>query len=116
MISLDDVITKVEKLHGVDLVYFLDENFQIIKEKNLTGIHNNLEQIVNIIKLESVTNLVGKNLYTKPFHTYTMLNEEGLIVISKIQDTTYMVIIGGLNEPVDLINLLKIVRQKESVI
>lgn len=116
MISLDDVISKVEKLSGVDLVYFLDENLQIVKEKNLTGINNNLEQVVNIIKLESVSNQIGKNLYSKPFHTYTLLNEEGLIVISKISDSLYMIIIGGLNEPVDLINLLKITREKEGVI
>jgi hypothetical protein len=40
------------------------------------------------------------------------LNENGLIVFSKVADEgLYLVIIGGENDPVDLMNLLRIVKE-----
>jgi len=107
---IDEVTASVGGIEGVDLVYFLDNNFQILKESNQNGRNNYLEQVLNIIN-------AGENLKSsndgKPFHTYTLLNEDGLLVISKINvlDGLYIVIIGGENEPVNLIKLLKVVKQ-----
>lgn len=109
---LDEIINNIKSLHGVDLIYFIkneDENYKIIQEFNKTSKNNYYEQIVNILKSEPIFNNISAKLYSKSFHTYTMLNEAGLIIISKINqpDSLYMVIIAGESEPVDLINLLK---------
>ena len=107
---INEAISKVEILAGIDLVYFLDNNHQILKEKNNTNVHNYLQQILSIINN-------SKPLATdsKPFHTYTFLNENGLIILTKIttseNESLYMITIGGEHEPVDLINLLKICKE-----
>jgi len=104
---LDEITASLEKIEGLDLIYFLDNNFQMIKEKNSIGRNNYLGQVLNII------GAVGKfQNGSKPFHTYTLLNENGLVVISKMNvlDGIYMVVVGGEDEPVDLIGLLKIVK------
>ena len=113
---IDEAIAKIEILTGVDIIYFLDANNQIIKEKNNTGSKNYLEQVLNLINQESTSDKIGTIFYSKPFHTYTLLNETGLIVISKITSTInlYMIVTAGENEPVDLINLLKICKEVSS--
>lgn len=110
---LDEIIAKVQNVGGVDLIYFLDNTYQVIKEKrNNIETNNYLEQILNIIKLESITDELGTTFYSKVFHTYTLLNETGLVVISKISNLgLYMIVIAGENDPVDLINLLKICKE-----
>lgn len=110
---LDEVIKKIQMLKGIDLVYFLDSDYKVLKELKITEADNCLDQIKEIIKLESLSNKIGEAFYSKDFHTYTLLNESGLIVISKLStsDTIYMVIVAGEDEPVDLINLLKICKE-----
>ena len=104
---LDENINGIVNVAGVDLIYFLDDNYQIVKEQNITDSPNYLEQIQNIIKSACLNESFG--FYLKPFHTCTLLNENGLIIISKLtlSENLYMVIIAGENEPVDLINLMK---------
>ena len=114
----DEVIEKIQMLKGIDLVYFLDSDYKVLKELKITEADNCLDQIKEIIKLESLSNKIGEAFYSKDFHTYTLLNESGLIVISKLStsDTIYMVIIAGEDEPVDLINLLKICKETRSTL
>lgn len=107
---LDKITNLLEKVEGIDLVYFLDSSFQIIKKSSNNGKATYFDQVLNIIS-------AAGNFYTtdgsKPSQMYTLLNEEGLIVISKLDilGGLYMVVIGGENEPVDLINLLKLVKE-----
>ncbi|MBI3590732.1 MAG: hypothetical protein HY094_05050 [Candidatus Melainabacteria bacterium] len=105
----DEIIAKIQNIQGTDYIYFLGNDYQIIKEQKVNGSNNYLEQILNIVKSEPRFEEIGTNLYSKPFHTYTLLNETGLIVISKLQakENLYLVIIAGENKSVDLINLLK---------
>lgn len=114
---IDDIINKIKDLKGVDLVYFLDKTNQIIKEHKITGTNNYSEQIQSIIKSESLLENISRTfLDSKSFHTYTLLNESGLIIISRlaILENLYMIIIAGEKEPVDLINLLKICKETQS--
>lgn len=112
-LQLDKIISDVVKLPGIDTTYILDSNYSIIKEKNISNAGNYLEQVLNIIKQEPVSNKIGSDVYSSNFHTYTLLNEAGLIVISKIntKENLYMVVIGGQAKPVDLVNLLKICKK-----
>lgn len=110
----DEVIEKIKDIAGVDLIYFIDNNYQIIKEHNNTGTDNYLHQISNILKSGPLFNKVSTTYYGDSFHTFTLLNETGLIVISKLTgefENLYMVIIAGEKEPIDLINLLKICKE-----
>ena len=101
----DEAIVKLKNIEGIDLIYLLNENHEIIKEYRIAEANNNyLEQILNIIK--SNFNSLATPLDSNQFHTYTLLNEAGLVIISKIENL-YLVIIAGENDPVDLINLLK---------
>lgn len=100
----DEAIVKLKNIEGVDLIYFLNENYEIVKEHRITESNDYLEQVLNIIK--SNFNSLATPLNSNQFHTYTLLNEAGLVIISKIENL-YMVIIAGENDPVDLINLLK---------
>ena len=52
-------------------------------------------------------------MFSDEFHTYSFLNEAGLMIISKLnnQESVYMIIVAGENEPVDLLNLLKICKE-----
>ena len=114
---IDDIINKIKDLKGVDLVYFLDKTNQIIKEHKITGTNNYSEQIQSIIKSESLLENISRTfLDSKSFHTYTLLNENGLIIISRLAtlENLYMIIIAGEKEPVDLINLLKICKETQS--
>lgn len=110
---LDEIISRLSKIAGIDHVYFLDKELNIIKEQGFKGTNNYLQEILNIIKSESLFEKISKNFYSSSFHTYTFLNENGLIVILKLHNKTdlYTVIIAGENEPVDLINLLKICKE-----
>ena len=99
-----------DHIAGIDTVYCLDENLQLLKEKNISSSNKYLEQVLNVLK--SSKNIDAK-FYSKPFHTCTLLNENGLILISKVNvnNGVYLVVIGGENEPVDLISLLKTVKE-----
>lgn len=112
----DKVINNISQIPGVDIIYFLSNeegNFEIIQEFNKSNTSNYLEQISSILKAEPNFNNIGTTFYTKSFHTYTFLNETGLIIISKVTNDSnlYMIIIAGENEPVDLINVLKICKE-----
>lgn len=114
---IEDVIAKIKSLKGVDLIYFLDKNNQIIKEHKITDPNNYSEQITKILKSESLLETIGRTfLDSKSFQTYTLLNENGLIIISRlaILENPYMIIIAGEEESVDLINLLKICKEAQS--
>lgn len=114
---IDEVIAKTKDLKGVDLIYFLDKNNNIIKEHKNTEKTYYLEEILNIIKSEELLKSLSSTfLDSKPFHTYTLLNENGLIVISKLAvlENLYMVIIAGEEDPVDLLSLLKICKETQS--
>ena len=111
----NEIISKAQGIPGVDLIYFLDSNLQIIKEHKNTETDNYIEPVSNVIKLESLPDKIGTVFYSTSFHTYTLLNESGLIIISKISNLgLYIVIIAGENEPADLINLLKICKEARS--
>lgn len=109
----DKTISKVKNLAGVDLIYFLNSDFQIVKEYKKTNCNSYLKEVTNIIKSGHLANSITKPLYSKPFHTYTLLNETGLMLISNLSssDGLYMIIVAGENEPADLINLLKICKE-----
>lgn len=113
----DEIISNITKISGVDCIYFLSNDYEVIKEKNVKGTSNYSEQILNIVRPKSFFEKISSDFYSKPFHTYTLLNENGLVVISRFflnsdsEDNLYLVIIAGENEPVDLINLLKICKE-----
>lgn len=103
-------INTIKNIVGVNLVYFLDNNLQVVSSQQNSTHTNYLEQITNIVKSES---LLGNSSKTKPFYTYAFLNEYGVILVSKMDSNgeIYMVIIAGENEPVDLVSLLKICKE-----
>lgn len=109
----DKFVAKVQKVSGVDYIYFLNEDYNIIKEQKIKNSSNYLQHVQNIIKEQPLFSNIENNIYSSPFHTFTFLNESGLLVISKffLPQTYYMVIIAGENEPVDLIHLLKICKE-----
>lgn len=118
-LHFEKFIAKIQKVPGVDCIYFLNNNYDMIKELNTKKTDNHLDQVKNIIKAESLFSNIEKGLYQTPFHTYTLLNESGLIAISKLclAETYYMVTIAGENEQVDLIHLLKVYKEnREDVI
>ncbi len=100
---------KIRKIAGINCVYLLNKELTLTKEEKISGNDNHLNEITNILKSESTVEKLAAGSYSKPFHTYTFLNENGLTVILKLKssDTFYMIVIAGENEPVDLINLLK---------
>lgn len=112
----DEIISKIQNITGVDVIYFLNKNCQIIKEHKITGTNNYTEEIIEVIKSESLLERVSKTFNSNLFHTYILLNEYGLIIISNLSnvDTIYMIIVAGENEPVDLIKLLKICKETRS--
>lgn len=109
---IDEIIAKVKDIAGVDIVYFLTDN-QIVKEHKNTTNENYLEQVQNILKSDSLLKSISSNFFSDEFHTYSFLNEVGLMIISKlsVQESSYMIIVAGENEPVDLLNLLKICKE-----
>lgn len=106
-------LNTIKEIAGIDYVYILNQDLSIFTEEKVRGNDNHLKEVTNILKSESLIEKIGMSSYSKPFHTYTFLNESGLVVVVKLQssDTFYMVIIAGENEPVDLINLLKICKE-----
>ncbi len=109
---IDEVIGKIKDIAGVNVIYFLKDN-QIIKEHNNTTDKNYLEQVETILKSDSLLKSISSNLFSDEFHTYSLLNEEGLMMISKLNnmENLYMIIVAGENEPVDLLSLLKICKE-----
>ena len=109
---IDEVIAKVKDIAGTDIVYFLQDG-QILKEHINTSSTNYLKQIQDMLKSEPLFKSIGLNLFSDEFHTYSLLNETGLIIISKLSaiENLYMIIVAGENEPVDLLNLLKICKE-----
>ncbi len=110
---ISETTSTIQKITGIDLIYFLDINFQIIKEHKLKEVTNCIQEIKNIVKSAMELKETNTPLYKKPFHTMTLLNENGLFIIVKLGDTEglYLVIIAGESEPVDLIGLLKICKE-----
>ena len=105
---IDEVISIVKGVAGVDIIYFLKDS-QIIKEYCNTSGENYLVQVQNILKSESLLKIISSALFSDEFHTYSLLNEGGLMIISKLdsKENLYMIVVAGENEPVDLLNLLK---------
>lgn len=110
---LEGALNEISGLEGIDVVYALDGSNNVISEINNSGTGNYLSQVVKLISLESVSNEIGNSLYEKPFKTCTLLNEDGLMIITKIdlEDDIYIIIVAGEAEPVDLINLLRMVKE-----
>ena len=110
--TLTNVISKIQAVSGIDVVYFLDNSYNLIKEKKLTETKNYIEEVINILKSNSKLNSVSSNFLSNSFHTCTFLNELGLIIIAKVDYLNlYLIVIAGENEPVDLLNLLKICKE-----
>ena len=109
---IEEVIPKVKDIAGVDVVYFLKNN-EIVKEHKNTSSENYFTQVQNILKSDFLLKSISSNLFSDEFHTYSFLNEVGLMIISKLndQENLCMIIIAGENEPVDLLNLLKICKE-----
>ena len=109
---IDEVIAKIKDIAGVTVIYFLKDN-RIIKEHNRTADKNYLEHVQAILNSDSLLQSISSNLFSDKFHTYSLLNEEGLMIISKLnnQENLYMIIVAGENEPVDLLSLLKICKE-----
>ncbi len=105
----NEVILKIKNVVGVDVIYFLKNNVILNKHHNFPC-DTYLEQVQNILKSDPS---LGTNLFSDEFHTYSFLNEAGLMVISKLSNVEglYMIIVAGENEPVDLLNLLKICKE-----
>ena len=99
-----------DDIAGIDTVYCLNDDLQLLKEKNISSSNKYLEQVLNVLKSSKS---IDARFYSKPFHTHTLLNENGLILISRvnINNGVYLVVVGGENEPVDLIGLLKTVKE-----
>ena len=108
---LSDLISKMNTIKGINTVYFLDENKKPIKEFHYNETGNYSNQIQELLYLEPLLNSVGSNLFQSELHTNYFLNEDGLIIISKVGSNLYMIIIAGENEPADLMNLLKICKE-----
>ena len=108
---LSDLISKMNTIKGINTVYFLDENKKPIKEFHYNETENYSNQIQELLHLEPLLNSVGSNLFQSELHTNYFLNEDGLIIISKVGSNLYMIIIAGENEPADLMNLLKICKE-----
>ncbi len=110
----NEIITKIKDIAGIDIVYFIKNN-QVLKEHRNTSSESYLTQVQNMVKSESLLELIGSNLFSNEFHTYSLLNESGLMIISKFgsKESLYMIIVAGENEPVDLLNLLKICKETQ---
>lgn len=110
---LNEMVKKVKALSGIDLVYFLNGNSKVVKESRFTSANNYLDQILDIVNSEELLDNIATGKDLGSFHTYTLLNESGLIVVSKITNprNLYMIIVAGENEPVDLVSLLKICKE-----
>lgn len=109
---MDEIISKVQSVSGVDVIYFLDKDYNIVKEKKLAETQNYKDEVVNILKSESKFNSIGSTFLSNSFHTYTLLNEQGLIIITQVDYLNLsLIIIAGENEPVDLISLLRICKE-----
>lgn len=107
----NEIINKTQGITGIDILYFLDSNFQILKEHTVSNTSNYLTQVTNILKSGS-NDTLAENFNLQPFHTYTFLSENGLILISSLQPKKlYMIIIAGEKEPADLISLLKLCKE-----
>ena len=110
----NEIITKIKDIAGVDVVYFIKNN-QVLKEHRNTSSESYLTQVQNMVKSDSLLELIGSNLFSNEFHTYSLLNKSGLTIISKFsgKESLYMIIVAGENEPVDLLNLLKICKETQ---
>ena len=101
----NEAIAKIKNISGIDVIYFLKDN-QILKEHRNTSSENYFDQVQNILKSNST-------LFSDEFHTCSLLNEAGLIIIFRLDslESLYMIIVAGENNPVDLLNLLKICKE-----
>lgn len=113
---LDEAVSRLLNIEGIDYICFVDKNCNVIREQQINNTNNYLQEVLNIIKLESLFDKLSTNFYANPFHTCTLLNENGLIIISKLHNhkDLYTIIIAGENKPVDLINLLKMCKEFRS--
>ena len=104
---LNESISKINNITGVDVIYFFKNNL-IVKEHHNSTAETYFEQVQNILK--SDFRAIGSS---SEFHTCSFLNESGLIIISKLSNIEglYMIIVAGENNPVDLLNLLKICKE-----
>ena len=111
---LDDLISKMKNIIGIDTVYFLDENKNLLKEFHYNGQGNHLAQIQELFQLQPISNSLSSSFFQSELHTKYFLNEDGLIIISKLGSNLYLVIVAGENQPADLLNLLKICKESRS--
>ena len=109
----NELISKTKGLSGLDLIYLIDDSFQVTNIHKINDTSDYLNNITNLIKKQNSLEGVSKSLFSDDFHTYTLLNESGLILVSKLSsdENCYLVIIAGENNPVDLINLFKICKE-----
>ncbi len=111
----NQVLDKVGNLSGINSIYLIDSNYRVTSSHNFTETNTYQENISTILKSKDLLNNISPN-FSEPFHTFTFLNESGLILITKLSESenTYMVIIAGESDPVDLINLLKICKESRA--
>ena len=64
-------ISKFSNITGIDIIYFVDNDYQIIKEQKINNTDNYFQQILNIVKLETLIDKTGTSVYEKPFHVLT---------------------------------------------
>lgn len=110
---INETSNKLGTVSGINVFYFLDNNYQIIKTQSDENSDNYLDSIISILKAEDLFNKLSNYFFSDTFHTYTILNEAGLILITKLynDENLYLVLIAGENTPVDLINLLRICKE-----
>lgn len=110
---INETSNKLASISGVNMFYFLDNNYQMIKSQISESSDSYLDSIISILKSEDLFNKLSNYFFSDAFHTYTILNESGLILITKLynDENLYLVMIAGENTPVDLINLLRICKE-----
>lgn len=108
---LNDLISRMKSIAGIDTVYFLDENKKPLKEFHYNEQENYLTQIQELFRLQPVSDSISSSLFQSEVHTKYFLNEDGLIIISKLSSNLYMAIVAGEDQPADLLNLLKICKE-----
>jgi hypothetical protein len=109
----NELISKTKELSGLDVIYLIDDSFQVTNVHKVNDTSDYLNNIINLIKKQDSLEEVSKPLFSDNFHTYTLLNESGLILITRLSsdENCYLVVIAGENNPVDLINLFKICKE-----
>lgn len=105
-------ISKISELEGINSIVFLDRDKQVISEKNNSEGKTYTAELISILDIEGHSNEIGNAIFSKPFNVYTLLNENGVIIIATISSGGYLAVVAGEDTPVDLIALLRVVKEE----